>query len=191
MRRIARQLVPLLALAALLAACAQPDAPASLGAATAAPGSVIAAESRLLDEGSGRPAVGDPAPDFSYSLGDGTAVRLSDLRGRPVVLNFWATWCIPCVDEMPELQRAADASGGDLVVLAVNRNETRDAIARFTGRVSVRFPLITNTSGDISERYGVTNLPTTYFINSDGTIAARQLGALTSERLAELTEALQ
>lgn len=191
MRPIARQLALLLALAALLAACARPDAPASLSQATPVPGSVIATESRLLDEGRGRPAVGEPAPDFSYTLEDGSAVRLSDLRGTPVILNFWATWCIPCVEEMPALQRALDESGGRIAVLAVNRNETREAIARFTGRVSVRFPLITNISGDISERYGVTNLPITYFISSDGTIAARQLGALTPARLAELTKALQ
>jgi peroxiredoxin len=191
MRPIAPQLALLLTLAALLAACSRPDAPASLGPATPAPGSVIARESRLIDEGGGRPAEGEAAPDFSYTLDDGTTLRLSDLRGTPVILNFWATWCVPCVEEMPELQRALDGAGGRIAVLAVNRNETRDAIARFTGRVNVSFPLITNTAGDISERYGITNLPITYFISSDGTIAVRQLGALTPARLAELTEALQ
>lgn len=191
MRRIARQIALSLALAALLAACAQPDAPVSLDDPAPAPGSVIARESRLIEAGRGRPAEGEPAPDFSYTLDDGTTARLSDLRGTPVILNFWATWCVPCVEEMPELQRALDAAEGRIAVLAVNRNETRAAIARFTSRVNVSFPLITNISGDISERYGVTNLPITYFINSDGTIAARQLGALTPDRLAELTEALQ
>jgi len=191
MRPFARQLALLLALAALLAACARPDAPASLDPATPAPGSVIAVESAVIDVGEGRPAVGDAAPDFSYTLADGTTARLSDLRGTPVILNFWATWCLPCVAEMPELQRAADESGGRLAVLAVNRNETYDAIARFSNRVPVGFPLITNIAGDIGDRYGITNLPITYFINSDGTIATRQLGALTPARLAELSEALR
>lgn len=188
---IARKLLLPLALVTLLAACAQPDAPATLDPVETAPGSTIAVESRVLDEGRGRPQEGQPAPDFSYTLADGSTTKLSDLRGKQVIVNFWATWCLPCVEEMPELQRAADESGGELVVLAVNRNETREAIARFTNRVNVRFPLITNISGDIGDRYGITNLPITYFVNSDGTIAARQFGALSPERLAELTEALQ
>lgn len=137
----------------------------------------------MLDTADGRPVVGEQAPDFSYQLPDGSEVRLSDLRGTPVVLNFWATWCLPCVEEMPELEQAALAAPGELVVLGVNRNELPAAIERFTHKVPVTFPLISDLSGAIADRYGVTALPTTYFINRDGTIAARQLGALSSTLL--------
>ncbi|MEF3275932.1 MAG: TlpA family protein disulfide reductase [Chloroflexus sp.] len=144
----------------------------------------IAPESRLIDTKPDWAAIpGERAPDFSYTLADGTH-KLSDLRGKPVVINFWATWCLPCVEEMPTLE-AARRANPDLVILAVNRNETTDAIAAFAPRVGVSFPLITDRDGTIGERYGVINLPTTFFINSDGTIAARHVGALSSERLAE------
>jgi cytochrome c biogenesis protein CcmG/thiol:disulfide interchange protein DsbE len=179
-----KQLIIMLALAAALAACGgqQPaPTPASLDAGDA----TIAAESALLDTGSGKLVEGDLAPDFSFVLPDGSEQRLSDLRGRPVLLNFWATWCLPCVEEMPAIQKAYDAAGGDLLVLAVNRNELPEAIARFAPRVNVTFPLIANIAGDIGDRYSVTSLPVSYFINSDGTIGAKHIGALSAATLEE------
>lgn len=144
----------------------------------------IASESKLIDTKPDWAAIpGEKAPDFSYTLADGTH-KLSDLRGKPVLVNFWATWCMPCIEEMPELE-AARRANPDLVILAVNRNESTEAIAAFAPKVGVSFPLITDRDGAISERYGVINLPTTFFINRDGTIAARHLGALTAARLAE------
>lgn len=144
----------------------------------------IASESKLIDTKPDWAAIpGEKAPDFSYTLADGTH-KLSDLRGKPVLVNFWATWCMPCIEEMPELEAARHANP-DLVILAVNRNESTEAIAAFAPKVGVSFPLITDRDGAISERYGVINLPTTFFINRDGTIAARHLGALTAARLAE------
>jgi len=144
----------------------------------------IAPESRLIDARPDRAAIpGEMAPDFSYMLADGTH-KLSDLRGKLVIVNFWASWCLPCVEEMPTLD-AARRTNPDLVILAVNRNESTEAISAFAPKVGVSFPLITDRDGAIGERYGVVNLPTTFFINRDGTIAVRHVGALTAERLAE------
>jgi thiol-disulfide isomerase/thioredoxin len=145
----------------------------------------LASESALIDKGGGRPADGEPAPDFSYTMADGSVHTLSELRGKRVLINFWATWCVPCREEMPEIQRAAAESGGSLVVLAVNRNEAPAAIARFGNEIGVTFPLIANIAGDIGDRYGATSLPMTYFINSDGTISSKQLGALSPALLAK------
>ncbi|HMQ33628.1 MAG TPA: TlpA disulfide reductase family protein [Chloroflexaceae bacterium] len=185
-----KQLIILATLALALAACggAQPaQVPADLDIGDA----TIAAESRLLDAGGGKLVEGDMAPDFSYVLPDGTTRRLSDLRGTPVLINFWATWCLPCVEEMPALQQAYDGAGGELQVLAVNRNELPAAIARFAPQVGVSFPLIANIAGDIGDRYSVTSLPVSYFINSDGTIGAKHIGALTAQTLQERLDTLR
>jgi cytochrome c biogenesis protein CcmG/thiol:disulfide interchange protein DsbE len=149
----------------------------------------IAADSRLLDRADDVPNVGEAAPPFEFTLVDGTS-SLADFQGRPLVINFWATWCLPCVEEMPTLDAALNADP-DLVILAVNRNETPLAIADFAPQVDVGFPLIADMSGAISKRYGVTNLPTTFFIDRDGVIVARQLGALTEAKLAELLEQIR
>lgn len=184
-----RQRHLLLAVLLLLAACGAPPAPAAPPSGST--GALIAAESALIDTGAGRPAEGDPAPDFRYTLPDGSSVKLSDLRGTPVILNFWATWCVPCVEEMPHFQQALDDAGGDLLVLAVNRNELPEAIARFAPKVDVRYPLIADLSGAIGDRYGVTSLPITFFIRRDGTIAARQFGAISPELLAQRVDELK
>ncbi len=151
----------------------------------------LATESAMIDTGSGRPTEGQIAPDFSYTLADGSVHKLSELHGKRVLLNFWATWCTPCREEMPEFQQVAKANGDSLVVLAVNRNEVPDVIATFGNEVGVTFPLITNIAGDIGDRYGATSLPITYFINSDGTISSKQLGALSPTLLAKHLEDLR
>jgi thiol-disulfide isomerase/thioredoxin len=141
----------------------------------------IAAESKLLDD-SGvtlMPNVGDVAPDFAYTLPDGTTHKLSELRGKKVLLNFWATWCEPCRSEMPDLQQATQAYGDKLVVLGVNKLEQVAVIPPFLKEVPVSFPLIVNTQGDISSRYAAKNIPTSFFINSDGTVGFRQIGVMT------------
>ena len=98
--------------------------------------SLIAAESRLLDSADQAvvPRQGDAAPDFEYTLGDGTTHKLSDLRGKKVVINFWATWCEPCRVEMPDLQKVSQESGDQVAVLGVNWREGADGpkLARAT-----------------------------------------------------------
>ncbi len=181
-----RRSIALIIITLALAACG-PTTPAAVP--TVEVGSVaLATQSTLIDAGGGRPADGDLAPDFSYTMADGSVHRLSELRGKRVLLNFWATWCAPCREEMPELQQTASDS---LVVLAVNRNEAPAAIAKFGNEVAVTFPLIANIAGDIGDRYGATSLPMTYFIKSDGTIGSRQLGALTPVLLAKHLDGLQ
>ena len=185
-----KRLTVIALIAVTLVACSRQPA-VTTPAIPPAGGALIATESRLIDQGHGAPASGAPAPDFSYTLPDGTTVRLSDLRGTPVVLNFWATWCLPCVEEMPILQAAYVAAEGKLAVLGVNRNELPAAIARFTATTPVTFPLIANIGGDIGERYAVNSLPVTYFIRRDGTISTRHIGALNERALAEQLEALE
>ncbi|MFL5800318.1 MAG: TlpA family protein disulfide reductase [Roseiflexaceae bacterium] len=170
----------LLCIALVLAACGAGGSDTKTAPQAGGP-HVIAAESRLLDSSGAAvmPNVGEIAPDFEYTLSDGTRHRLSDLRGKKVLLNFWATWCEPCRAEMPDLQHALDTYGNSVVVLGVNKLETVAVIPPFADELGVSFPLIVNTKGDISNRYGAKNIPTSFFINADGTIGFRQIGVMT------------
>lgn len=138
--------------------------------------SAIAVESKVLERADALPQVGEMAPDFQFTMEDGTTTKLSDLQGQKVVLNFWATWCLPCREEMPHLQQVVDEYDDMVVVLGVNKLETVDAVRPFAEELQVTFPLIVNDTGDISDRYGVRNLPVSYFINSDGTVAGVESG---------------
>jgi peroxiredoxin len=157
---------------------------ASCGGTAAAPAPapgepVVASSSKLLDTAQlGIPETGQAAPDFQYTMPDGTTTRLSDLRGKKVLLNFWATWCGPCRSEMPDLQKALDEAGETLVVLGVNKGELPDVIGPFADELGISFPLIPNPDADIAGRYAVAFMPTSYFINTDGTIGLRKTGVM-------------
>ncbi len=97
--------------------------------------------------------------------------------GKKVLVNFWATWCGPCRSEMPDLQKAL-GEAGDTVVLGVNKAQELKEIAPFADELRISFPLIANPAGDIAGRYGAQNLPTSYFINSDGTIGLKKTGVM-------------
>lgn len=127
-------------------------------------------------------AIGQPAPVFTWSDADGTTHSLSDLSGKRVVVNFWGTWCEPCRAEMPEL----DARNGhdDVVVLGINKGEDIARIPPFARELQVSFDLISDPDGDVSLAYGARNLPTSVFVDRNGTIAAISIGVLSAEALA-------
>ncbi len=129
----------------------------------------------------GRATVGGMAPDFTTQTLDGAAVRLSQYRGRPVLLNFWATWCAPCQDEMPLIQRAGDTyQGQGLVLLAVNYQQTStSSMKAFLRKVDAHFPAVFDPAGQIAGEYGVTmGLPVTVFIDRSGRVSFIQLGQM-------------
>lgn len=117
--------------------------------------------------------VGQKAPDFDLVSLDGTRVRLSDLKGKPVVVNFWATWCTPCRKEMPEFQKVfADYKQNGLQVLGVNVGEPRVGIVEFTERVGVKFPILVDEKETVQTDYKIVPLPATFFIDKSGVIRA-------------------
>ena len=138
-------------------------------------------------ERSARARVGARAPDFALEdAATGRLVRLSEHRGKTVVLNFWATWCVPCREEMPDLQRAfeARAARGDLVVIGVDDKEPASAVTAFAREVGVTFPLLLDRVSDVRAHYGVVGLPGTFLIDREGIIRGQLFGPV-GERLVE------
>lgn len=133
----------------------------------------------LLTVGMGNPPpqLGGPAPDFRLESFDGKEVALSSLRGKVVLVNFWASWCAPCKKEMPEMDAAYRAHKDEgLVVLGVNFGEKKEAALRQTPAVT--FPLLLDTKIEVAEKYGVTGLPVTFYVSPDGVIRERISGGL-------------
>ena len=117
------------------------------------------------------------AHDFAGDLMDAKTVNLKDYRGRFVLLNFWATWCSPCLKEMPDFEKAYLQMGHDkLVVLAVGMGESIEKIKAFFYKYGFSFPLLADNKMEITKLYGVRNIPVTYMIGPDGVVLGRALG---------------
>lgn len=134
----------------------------------------------VLAAGPPLPPVADPHPAPKLQLNDttGKPYTLTEYRGKVIVVNFWATWCPPCVKELPALSRLQRAMAGKgIQVLGVNMGETRKAVATFTQRVSVSFPILLDTQMAIGPKWGVEGLPTTFVIDPHRRIVYETLGA--------------
>ncbi len=131
--------------------------------------------------------IGQPAPDFTAVTSDGKQVTLSSLKGKGVIVNFWATWCAPCKAEMPDLNKMI-ADHLKLAVLGVNYQQPPQAVTRFAKKVAVSFPLLIDEEGEISSRYGVVGLPTSFLLDTEGVVVAVLVGILNEERLAPWIE---
>lgn len=119
-----------------------------------------------------------PAPDFNLKAEDGKWYKLSDMRGKVVVINFWATWCPPCRYEMPALENLwQKVKDKNIVILGVNVGEDADTIFEFTGTYPVSFPLPMDIDGKVIEQYPIRGLPTTYVINPAGMVTHRAVGS--------------
>lgn len=118
-------------------------------------------------------AVGDPAPAFDLVSLTGDRVRLADLAGKPVVLNFWATWCGPCLDEMPDFQSVYQQYRTQgLQFYAINLGESPVAVEHFLRRIGVDLPVLLDLNDEAQEAYRILPIPSTFFIDSTGTIQA-------------------
>ena len=132
------------------------------------------------------PALGHPAPEFALPTVDGELLALSDLRGQPVVLNFWASWCGPCRAEMPELQRLHEQLGpAGVVVLGVNQQESIQQVTSYRQELGVDFPTVLDQRLGTSRAYAVNSLPTTFFIDREGIIRNMFIGPMTDAVMAD------
>lgn len=142
-------------------------------------------------EALGPAGTGKPAPEFTLDAMDNTRVRLRDFRGKVVALSFWATWCGPCIAEIPVLERLARrfAMRG-LVVLAVNVAEPRGDIEAFLRIKKIDLSILRDNDGRVSERYHVDSLPTLVLIDRHGIVRAREMGTARESHLARRIEPL-
>lgn len=137
------------------------------------------------------PIVGHLAPDFTLTTPDGDSVTLTTLvdrtgaAGKPVVLNFWATWCGPCRIEMPHMQNASEKFAAEVAVLGVNQMESAAAITAFGAEFNLTYPLLVDEQNVVNNLYGVASLPTTVFIDAEGTVREVIIGTISQGVLEE------
>jgi peroxiredoxin len=140
----------------------------------------------LISQRGAAPAVGHPAPNFTLQTLDGDTLALNELAGTPVVLNFWATWCGPCRNEMPALQAASERFGDRVRILGVDQAEDAATVQEFIDELGITFTIPMDAEQQVSsELYNVQGLPTTYFIDSEGIISKVWMGEMNSITLEE------
>lgn len=134
------------------------------------------------------PLVGSPAPEIVLKDLQGRELKLSDLRGKVVLLNFWATWCKPCKEEMPAMQKGYDKlRDHGLVVLAVNELEDVERVVEHIRTHGHTFPVVMDHDNHVANRYGVVALPASFLVDRQGIVREHIFGSLLSEeRIGEL-----
>jgi peroxiredoxin len=129
------------------------------------------------------PQAGKPAPDFELSTLEGKTVHLSDYKGHPVLVNYWATWCPPCREELPLIQERQAQFSPDLVVLAVNAGEDSATVKNYIGKQGLTFPVLLDPDWKVEALFGIMAYPTSVFIDRNGVIQARYVGGMSKDVL--------
>lgn len=138
---------------------------------------------------------GNLAPDFTLSTLEGEDLSLSDFYGKKVILNMWATWCPPCIAEMPHLQSYyTDHKSDNIEVFAINLTQSEKNITDVTQFISdfeLTFPVVLDEESRVADLYQVTTIPTTFILNSKGEIEQKIVGPMTYEMMAELMKEIE
>jgi cytochrome c biogenesis protein CcmG, thiol:disulfide interchange protein DsbE len=136
------------------------------------------------------PLVGHPAPNFSLAtLGSSTGksvLSLSDFKGKPVVLNFWASWCAPCKEELPLLEstwKRMQAQGKDVIFLGIDFQESKSDAANFLQTYGITYPTVLDATGSVASKYSIASLPDTIFIDRNGTVLSKVAREITAQAL--------
>jgi thiol-disulfide isomerase/thioredoxin len=129
------------------------------------------------------PALNTPAPDFELQTPAGDSLRLSATNGKIRLVNFWATWCQPCREEMPLLQEYQDSYGEKVEILAINNGEAAEKVEAFTSELGLRLAVLLDPGAKTSDLYQVSGFPTTVFIDPQGIIRYKHIGILNRDTL--------
>lgn len=133
---------------------------------------------------------GVKAPDFELKTLTGETVKLSEFKGKKVMLNFWATWCGPCKAEMPDMQQLSTEVGEDVAILAVNIDPQLD-VQGFVDENGITFPILLDTDDTVNSIYQIVAIPTTYFIDSNGIIQDVFRGAMPHDAMVQYLDDLK
>lgn len=135
-------------------------------------------------------AVGHPAPDFELNTLMGESVKLSELRGKIVLINFWATWCEPCKVEMPFFEKLYQEPGSELEILAVNFDESPQVVSQFIDELGLNFPILLDPGGIVQNLYRVRGYPTTFVIDKTGVVQFHHIGLFAEDQLSHYLDQL-
>lgn len=139
----------------------------------------------------------DTPPDFELTTLAGDSVKLSDLKGKKVMLNFWASWCGPCKAEMPHMQAYYEKhkEDTDIEIIAVNLTTSerngREGIVNFVEDYGLTFPIPLDEDGQVGEKYNVISIPTTYMLSTDGRIAQKIIGPMDENMMTDMINSLE
>ena len=129
------------------------------------------------------PTMNAPAPNFELMNISEEVVSFDEYLGKPILLNFWATWCAPCRIEMPVIQNSFDEYDGELSVIAINNAESKEDVRAFVDEFGLTFDILLDPEAEIQRLYQINGYPTTFIIDSDGVIRVRHIGLITDDQL--------
>ena len=152
--------------------------------------SQLTANPLAVDNSAEFAAVGYTAPDFQLTSLQSEQLQLAQQQGKPILLNFWATWCGPCRAEMPALQRISAEFSDTALVIGVNQGEQAPRVSDFADEFGISYPLLLDQNNAINQLYRVRSLPTTYFIDANGVIRDQVIGTASEAVLSSKLEAL-
>ncbi|MGH0947775.1 TlpA family protein disulfide reductase [Bacillus mycoides] len=132
--------------------------------------------------------IGKSAPDFELAKIDGTNVKLSNLKGKKIILNFWATWCGPCQQEMPDMEAFYKEHKENVEILAINYTPSEkgggeEKVRNFAKEKGITFPILLDKNIDVTTAYKVITIPTSYFIDTEGVIQDKFIGPMTQKEM--------
>lgn len=151
------------------------------------PGEPIAGTEGPLDE-QAPDRRGEPVPEQDFEMFDGTTASMADYEGQPVVVNFWASWCPPCVAEMPDLETIHGEFADEVAFLGINTQDSPGAAADLVEQTGVTYDLARDPDGELFQAFGVFGMPTTFFVSADGEIVERHTGIMTLDQMRDFVE---
>lgn len=148
-------------------------------------------DSAITQPGGGSSSgAGQPLPDLTLTGLDNGSIDLTSYRGRPMVVNFWASWCAPCLREMPDFEQVYQQRDGTVAFVGINVRESPATAADLAARTGVTYDLALDITGEASRQFTVVNMPTTVFVDADGIITSVHAGALSADELNERIDAI-